>query len=97
MWILNMWGEEVSVRSFYWFIHDQRKKFHVNRMCSSLSVNERGYYKWLNNGERPKKWQSLLAEIHRILDENPDKARMESFFATLKKEKLYSCLNLGYF
>ena len=41
-------------------------------MCSSLSVNERGYYKWLNNGERPKKWQSLLAEIHRILDENPD-------------------------
>ena len=41
-------------------------------MCSSLSVNERGYYKWVNNGERPKKWQSLLAEIHRILDENPD-------------------------
>ena len=41
-------------------------------MCSSLSVNERGYYKWLNNDERPKKWQSLLAEIHRILDENPD-------------------------
>ena len=58
-------------------------------MCSSLSVNERGYYKWLNNGERPKKWQSLLAEIHRILDENPDNARMESFFAMLKKEKLY--------
>ena len=41
-------------------------------MCSSLSVNERGYYKWVNNGERPKKWQSLLAEIHRILDENLD-------------------------
>ena len=41
-------------------------------MCRALSVNERGYYKWLNNGERPKKWQSLLAEIHRILDEDPN-------------------------
>ena len=41
-------------------------------MCRALSVNERGYYKWLNNGGRPKKWQLLLAEIHRILDEEPD-------------------------
>lgn len=41
-------------------------------MCKALSVNERGYYKWLNNGERPKNWQSLLAEIHRILDEDPN-------------------------
>ena len=41
-------------------------------MCRALSVNECGYYKWLNNGERPKKWQSLFAEIHRILDEDPD-------------------------
>ena len=41
-------------------------------MCRAISVNERGYYKWLNNGGHPKKWQSLLAEIHRILDEEPD-------------------------
>lgn len=41
-------------------------------MCKSLSVNEKGYYKWLRNGERPKKWQDLLVEIHRILDEEPD-------------------------
>ena len=41
-------------------------------MCKILSVNERGYYKWLKNGERPKKWQLLLSEIHRILDEDPD-------------------------
>ena len=44
----------------------------MNRMCKILSVNERGYYKWLKNGERPKKWQLLLSEIHRILDEDPD-------------------------
>ena len=44
----------------------------MNRMCRALSVNERGYYKWLNNGGRPKKWQPLIAEIHRILDEEPD-------------------------
>ena len=44
----------------------------MNRMCRALSVNERGYYKWLNNGGRSKKWQPLLAEIHRIPDEEPD-------------------------
>ena len=41
-------------------------------MCRALSVNERGYYKWLSNGGRPKKWQPLLAEIHRILAEDPN-------------------------
>ena len=41
-------------------------------MCKALSVNECGYYKWLRNGESLKKWQDLLAGIHRILDEEPD-------------------------
>lgn len=41
-------------------------------MCRTLSVNEKGYYKWLRNGGKPKKWQDLLVEIHRILDEDPD-------------------------
>ncbi len=41
-------------------------------MCRALSVNEKGYYKWLRNGDRPRKWQNLLVEIHRILDEEPD-------------------------
>ncbi len=41
-------------------------------MCRALSVNEKGYYKWLRNGEKPKKWQNLLTEIHRILDEDPE-------------------------
>lgn len=41
-------------------------------MCKSLSVNEKGYCKRLKNGERPKKWQNLLAEIHRILAEDPN-------------------------
>lgn len=41
-------------------------------MCRTLSVNEKGYYKWLRNGEKPRKWQDLLVEIHRILNEEPD-------------------------
>lgn len=41
-------------------------------MCGALSVNEKGYYKWLRDGERPRKWQALLAGIHRILYEEPD-------------------------
>lgn len=62
----------MTVRSIHRFILDNRKKHHVNRMCTALSVNEKGYYKWLKNGDRPKKWQELLAEIHRILEEEPD-------------------------
>jgi transposase InsO family protein len=41
-------------------------------MCSSLSVSESGYYKWKRNRSRPKPWQILLAEIHKILAEHPD-------------------------
>lgn len=41
-------------------------------MCRTLSVNEKGYYKWLRNGDKPRKWQDLLVEIHRILDEDSD-------------------------
>lgn len=41
-------------------------------MCRTLSVNEKGYYKWLRNGDKPKKWQNLLVDIHKILDEAPD-------------------------
>lgn len=41
-------------------------------MCSSLSVSESGYYKWKRNRSRPKAWQILLAEIHKILAEHPD-------------------------
>lgn len=39
-------------------------------MCRVLSVNESGYYKWLKNKECQKKWQTLLIEIHKILDED---------------------------
>jgi transposase InsO family protein len=41
-------------------------------MCSSLSVSESGYYKWKRNRSRPKAWQLLLSEIHKILSEHPD-------------------------
>jgi len=41
-------------------------------MCSSLSVSESGYYKWKRNRSKPKAWQVLLAEIHRILAGHPD-------------------------
>lgn len=41
-------------------------------MCTSLSVSEGGYYKWKRNRSRPKAWQILLAEIHKVLAEHPD-------------------------
>lgn len=56
----------------YWFIFDNRKKYHVNRMCKTLSVNEKGYYKWLRNGDKIQRWQELLIEIHKILAETPE-------------------------
>ena len=39
-------------------------------MCKILSVNEKGYYKKLKVGERILKWQKLLCEIHKVLNED---------------------------
>ena len=39
-------------------------------MCKILSVNEKGYYKKLKVGKRILKWQKLLSEIHKILNED---------------------------
>ena len=39
-------------------------------MCKILSVNEKGYYKKLKVGKRILKWQKLLCEIHKILNED---------------------------
>lgn len=66
----------MTARSIHRFILDNRRKYHVNRMCRALSLNEKGYYKWLRNGEKPRKWQALLIEIYRILDEEPENAIM---------------------
>ena len=41
-------------------------------MCKTLSVNEKGYYKWLRNGDKIQRWQELLIEIHKILAESPE-------------------------
>jgi len=53
-------------------VRAQEKVYSVRQMCSSLSVSESGYYKWKRNRSRPKAWQVLLAEIHKILSEHPD-------------------------
>lgn len=50
----------------------EEKKFSVRRMCTVLPVSERGFYKWKKNRAKPKAWQKLLAEIHRILDEDEE-------------------------
>ena len=41
-------------------------------MCSALPVSESGFYKWKRNREKPKAWQKLLSEIHKILDEDEE-------------------------
>ncbi len=50
----------------------EKEKFSVRRMCSTLPVSESGFYKWKRNRTRPKAWQKLLSEIHKILDEDEE-------------------------
>lgn len=47
-------------------------KFSVRSMCASLPVSESGFYKWKLNKGKPKAWQRLLDEIHKILDEDEE-------------------------
>ena len=56
----------------YVLVRAQEQAYSVRQMCSSLSVSESGYYKWKRNRSRPKAWQTLLAEIHKILAAHPD-------------------------
>ena len=48
------------------------KKFSVRMMCAALPVSERGFYKWKVNKGKPKAWQKLLAEMHKILEEDEE-------------------------
>ena len=48
------------------------KTFSIRRMCAALPVSESGFYKWKRNKDNPKAWQKLLAEIHKILDEDEE-------------------------
>ena len=48
------------------------KKISTRRMCATLPVSESGYYKWKRNRDKPKAWRKLLAEIHKILDEDEE-------------------------
>ena len=79
-----------------------KNRYAVKLMCKVLKISESGYYRWLKNKDKPSKRHLLLVKINEILSEHPDNAnygydrihkaleiRGESFFATLKKEKLY--------
>ena len=48
------------------------KKFSVRMMCAVLPVSESGFYKWKRDRGKLKKWQNLLAEMHKILDEDAE-------------------------
>jgi transposase InsO family protein len=48
------------------------KKFSVRSMCASLPVSESGFYKWKRTKGKPKAWQRLLDEIHKILVEDEE-------------------------
>lgn len=41
-------------------------------MCATLPVSESGFYKRKRNKGKPKAWQKLLDEIHKILDEDEE-------------------------
>jgi len=42
--------------------------------CQMLAVSRQGYYKWLQNRDRPYKHALLLAQMQAILDEDPENA-----------------------
>ena len=56
----------------YIWLRADEKKFSVRRMSAVLPVSERGFYKWKRNRGKPKAKQKLLAEIHKILDEDDE-------------------------
>ena len=56
----------------YILIRAQEKKFSARQVCAALPVSESGFYKWKKNRSKPKAWQKLLAEMHKILDEDDE-------------------------
>lgn len=56
----------------YILIRAQEKKFSARQVCAALPVSESGFYKWKRNRSKPKAWQKLLAEMHKILDEDEE-------------------------
>jgi putative transposase len=56
----------------YILIRAQEKKFPARQVCAALPVSESGFYKWKKNRSKPKAWQKLLAEMHKILDEDDE-------------------------
>jgi len=56
----------------YILIRVQEKKFSARQVCAALPVSESGFYKWKRNRSKPKAWQKLLAEMHKILDEDEE-------------------------
>ena len=48
------------------------KKFSARMMCAVLSVSESGFYKWKRNRKKVKTWQKLLAQMHKILEEDEE-------------------------
>ena len=48
------------------------KKFSVRVMCVALPVSESSFYKWKVNKGKPKAWQKLLAQMHKILEEDEE-------------------------
>ena len=41
-------------------------------LCAALPVSESGFYKWKRNRKKVKAWQKLLAQMHKILDEDEE-------------------------
>lgn len=56
------------------FIKEYSSKWAVNRLCNALKVTEAGYYKFLRVPEKPDKHEALLAQIHHIIQEEPENA-----------------------
>lgn len=71
--------EKVAKGKRIGFIRSNTGKWSVNAMCRILKISESGYYKHLRNENKPYRYASLLDEIYRLLDEDPENSNYGMF------------------
>ena len=66
--------EEIEKDGLFAYIHHRsaEKQFSARMLCATLPVSESGFYKWKRNRKKVKTWQKLLAQMHKILEEDEE-------------------------
>ena len=72
----------------YAFIHSQRQRFNLTRLCRLMRVSRSGYYSWLQDpiGKRGRQDQILKPEVLRVFSKHKRIYGSPRISAKLKKE-----------